>query len=323
MTGFLYPCFLTEEKIGCEQQKEGMGRPRKQLPDEEIVALYQEGHSESSLAQRFRTSRSSIHRRLVSAGVDPRNAVETTALRTRKTFPVTERFLELVDGLLLGDAWIEVYGTSEGRLGLEQTCHHEAWIEAVAKEFAGLNISTNHKCRRARKKSVVLRTHKYMPFTAQRHRWYPKGEKRVPVDVHLSPRSLAHWYWGDGATVNDGYGMLFHTEGFNEEDVALLRARLKKVYGWDTTQRERRPGQFTIGLYRQKYRDELVKLIEPYCPSCFRYKIKTRTRAPSKISEVEAELRTLRSEGLTQRQISEHFRMSPGWGGWACRKLGI
>jgi hypothetical protein len=266
--------------------------------------------------------------------IDTRNAVEATALRTKKNFPATEEFLELVDGLLLGDAWIEVNGNSEGRLGLEQTICHEAWLDSVEKEFAQIGVSVSRGYRRPRvgfiqkravksNRSAVLRTRKYVPFTEQRARWYPNGEKHVPDDVRLSPRALAHWYWGDGATVNDGYGMLFHTEGFDEQGVARLRFRLQAFYGWVTTQRERRPGQFTIGIYRQHDREHLASLIGPYCPPCFASKIDIKERAHSKVSEVGGELRNLRARGLTQKQLSEHFQMSAGWAGWACRKLGI
>jgi len=310
------------------------GRPRKALPDREILRLYKDGQSEAQLARQFGTSRGSIHRRLVSMGITTRDAVEATALRTRKTFQVTEAFLELVDGLLLGDAWIEVDGTSEGRLGLEQTVRHEPWLDSVEQEFFRIGISVSRGYRKPRvgllhgrtvksKRSATLRTRKYRPFTEQRVRWYPDGGKHVPSDVRLSPRALAHWYWGDGATVNEGYGMLFHTDGFAEEDVARLRSRIKTLYGWATTQRERRPGQFTIGIYRQRDRAQLAALIGPYCPPCFTGKIDIKPRAPSKISEVEHELRSLRAQGWTQNRLSAHFQMSPGWGGWACRKFRI
>lgn len=217
-------------------------------------------------------------------GVPLRDAVQATALRTRRTFCMTPTLLDVVDGLMLGDAWLEVNANSEGRLCLEQIPERGDWLDMVESIFdsEGVTCSRQHRPpRQARikgrefisKGSIVLRTGKYQPFTEQRSRWYVEGKKRVPLDVRLTPQSLAHWFWGDGCTGNNGYRMVFHTDGFNESDVDLLQGKLRSTFGWEATKQERRKGVFTLALSESEFRRDLVGQIRPYCPPCFAYKL--------------------------------------------------
>jgi len=249
---------------------------------------------------------------------------------------MTPALLGVIDGLLLGDAWIEVNAKSEGRLGLEQTAAHANWVLAVEAAFTHAGVQCTRSVRKPRESQIngnvirgkgglVLRTRKYQPFTEQRSRWYPEGQKRVPPDVDLGPLSLAHWYWGDGATSNHGYRMVFHTDGFVEADVVFLRDSLRSLYGWTPTvsRRSGRKDDFILTLSQLKQRHELVELIHPFCPPCFEYKMSIKQKAPCRIDAVEDEFRQLRAEGYTQAQLDKHFEMSKGWAGWACNRLGI
>jgi hypothetical protein len=197
---------------------------------------------------------------------------------------MTEEVLALVDGLLLSDAWIELDRTSEGRLCIEQRIGRESWLHALESELAVAGVETFFHTRKPRTsyfqgKAIrgagvtSMRTGKYRPFSEQRHRWYPQGKKRVPKDVNLEPRSLAHWYWGDGATSKPGYRMVFHTDGFIEADVKFLQQRLNEKYGWSPALQERRPGQFILVIQRKEDRRDLVSMIKSFCPQCFEYKI--------------------------------------------------
>jgi len=282
------------------------GRPRKCLPDAQIQTMYLQGISESEISRDLGVSRPTVHRRLISMGVPLRDAVQATSLRNHQTFTMTPELLEVVDGLLLGDAWLEATPKGEGRLCIEQAAKHSGWLDMVE----GLFTNTRVRCTRSTRKprlgeihgkvvkgngSVMLRTRKYQPFTEQRLRWYPADVKRVPKDVRLGPIALAHWYWGDGATSNKGYRMVFHTDGFEEEDVVLLQDRLRDLYGWTPTM-TRRSGRegFILSLYRAEQRAEMVELIAPFCPPCFKYKLKIKRKARCRIDEVEDEFRHLR-----------------------------
>ena len=260
-----------------------LGRPKKTLP-EGLLARFLGGASEAALAKEFKVGRATIHRRLVSLGAITRTAIEARSLQTRRSFTTTDRLGELIDGLLLGDAWIELDRTSEGRLCIEQREDRQSWLIALQSEFEMAGVKCYPGFREPRtarikgkvflgKASVTLRTGKYRPFTDQRNRWYPNGSKRVPVDVRVGPHALAQWYWGDGSTSNSGYRMIFHTDGFPEEDVRFLQRRLHEEYGWLPTIQRRNQDCWILALSRKDHRRELVSLIRPFCPPCFGYKL--------------------------------------------------
>lgn len=261
-----------------------LGRPRMTLPDSEISSRYLNGESESSLSVAFGVAVSTIHRRLVSYKVSLRNPVQAKALRTRRTFDSTQEFLGLLDGLVLGDAWIEVDGSSEGRLGIEQRGDRGSWFDLLTTEFEAFGVSSTKAPIKGRvgqingkkfvgRDALSFRTGKYKPFTNQRERWYPLGKKRVPRDIRLDPKTLAHWYWGDGSTSKGR--MAFHTDGFPEEDVRFLQGLLRANHAWTPTVQKRTSGQHILVLHRKEQRQELVSLIRPFCPSCFEYKLNT------------------------------------------------
>jgi hypothetical protein len=265
------------------------GRPRivLSLSDSEILDRYVKGATEAALARELNSASSTVHRRLESAGAIFRTAVEATALRTRKNICLTSSLIKTIDGMLLGDAWLEVNGNSEGRLCISQSPAHIGWLDLIDKEFEYNGIALTRSLRAPRvskignkivrgKGEVLLRTKKYVQFTQQRLRWYPRGEKRVPEDVNLAPKSLAHWYCGDGSTVNNGYGLVFYTDGFIKKDVEFLKKRLLDLYGWKLKMRARRQNQYILTLYTKESRLEFVSLVQPFFPECFFYKLRVK-----------------------------------------------
>lgn len=245
------------------------GRPRRSLQDSWIVERYQEGVSESVLARELGVGRSSIHRRLVSAGVPLRTAVEgSDLLRHRWVGGLPNSF---IDGLLLGDAFIEVNANSNGRLELTQRTAMAPWLKVVAQHLlaAGFDVKVVDRGHRG----FQLRTGKYVDFTVERKRWY-RPRKRVPQDVALDSVALAHWYMGDGVMEQRGYRVTFCTEAFPGKDVQFLAERLEAIYGWKPTFQQRRSG-LRLSLGRRSERRDFVSLVKPHVVSCFNYKLAT------------------------------------------------
>jgi len=260
------------------------GRPRMPLDDAAIIGAYLDGESETAIAKRLGVGRTTVHRRLVSAGVKLRSAVAARSLQCHKTFETTDRMLDLIDGLLLGDGTISPHSRSESRLSVEQRSDRRDWLLAVKSAFDTLDVKSSIAIRPPRKatfpngrhgmssEQLIWRTGKYATLSAQRDRWYPSGTKRVPEDVRLGPIALAHWYWGDGSTKPRGYGMVFNTIGFEIAEVEDLAARLFDLYGWKVNIIKHRKGR-VLQICQRAHRTELLALIEEHCPSCFQYKL--------------------------------------------------
>ena len=176
---------------------------RAPLAVADAIRLYAAGESQAAIGRCFGVTRVAVQRALARAGVVCRTAVAASDLLRRRTFDVTDRVCELIDGLLLGDAWVEVSGSSEGRLCLEQRADRGDWLSLVEHEFQLVGVVCSLSTRPPRtsvilgkacrsRGSILLRTRKYRPFTGERRRWYPCGLKRVPADVRLTPAAIAH-----------------------------------------------------------------------------------------------------------------------------------
>lgn len=259
------------------------GRQRDALPDDAILRAYLDGATETKIARALGVGRTTVHRRLVSSGVELRGAAEARALTCHRDLPLG-RLRAVVDGLLLGDGYCEDYGRSESRLAVEQRAAKRDWLDGLVPLFAAAGFDSGVQKRKTHRPTlidgvlatggpvVLWRTGKYVTWSRERDRWYPNGKKIVPADVDLSDVSLAHWYWGDGVTEGRGNSMGFCTEGFSSQDIDLLVHRLHELYGWKVCTFRRRNGR-RLQINRLDDRVALLRKIRPNCPMSFRYKI--------------------------------------------------
>jgi len=160
----------------------------------------------------------------------------------------------------------------------------------------------------------LLYTPCYVELKKQRARWYPKGEKRVPKGIKMSPMVLAQWLAGDGTYDHSGR-LRFCTDGFRREDVDLL-IRALGVVGLQATRAARpRPGQYHVNVDRL---DEAVKvkaMIEDLVPACFRYKlsyVRPPIRKPGRklTDEQVLEIRERAEQGESKAALAERFGVS-------------
>lgn len=256
-----------------------------------------------------------------------RSVQEGVSLARRPpAFPVTEEIQELVDGLLLGDGSIERGGVGS-RFSLSQAIKHAAWVAQLQKEFSRHQIlwtethgksGTLHTKTGSypRSRSWGLRTRNYLYFTQERDRWYPNDRKKVPLDIRLTPNSIAQWYFGDGMTGNKGYHARFATDGFDPADVDFLIERLNEKYGWRATRTKRNRIQLTL----MEDRASLLQMVKNSCPVCFSHKLNLRvTHEKRKMGPTQKkELSRLRRLGWSYGKLATHFKMSKSGIAWLC-----
>lgn len=246
-----------------------------------LVSAYAAGESASALARRYGISVWAVLKRVRDAGVRVRSVKEQCEKRLGSPTTDAYTFRNLVDGLLLGDAYVD----RKGLLHLEQSDVRFGWVEQVASLLAAVGAESRiipipPKIKEIEgrvvqgKSAHVLYTPAYVEMQGERRRWYPDGMKVIPRDLLLTPTSLAHWFCGDGTFSQDG-SLDFCTNGFTEEDVTFLSERLLHDLGIvSNLAKTPRPGQFKVQVAR---RDEAVKvrdIVEPLLPACCLYKLR-------------------------------------------------
>jgi hypothetical protein len=221
-------------------------------------------------------------------------------------FAPTARFLEVLDGLLLGDGSLR-HPNPDGATSfkLSQSVRHMAWVKMIEEEFRFVSVETSTAPLKAipggRGPAVELRTRALVELDEHFERWYPISKKVVPKDVRLTPLALAYWFSGDGARASNGYSVRFCTHGFSREDVDFLVRRLEELYGWKPEVFIDR-GYPAIRMSRSGDRDGLRRLVATLVPHCFQHKLNLKVSKPC--SEEEA-ARRRRPWVLKKEQIPE------------------
>jgi DNA-binding CsgD family transcriptional regulator len=274
---------LIKEGVPC---RPGVHRPG--LPKNEILRAYAAGATLQELADKYGVTPGAVGYYVRQAGLSRKPGPKVHHFRP------SERFLEVLDGLLLGDGCLCVAGRQTPIYTMTQKRTALEWVNLIGEEFTQVGLTYKVEPQKKRPQYVQLRTLAYVEFRAEYERWYPvpapdeKRRKRVPADVRLGPLALMHWYAGDGTLASNGYAARFCTHSFPASDVELLRARLGELYGW-------KPEVFPDGPYnvlrlsRSGDRLGLRSVVAPWMPRCFRYKLALKESAPC--SEEEAQRR--------------------------------
>lgn len=290
-----------------------------------VVSAYAAGESASALARSHGISIWAVLKRVRDAGVPVRSIKEQC--EKHRSPPTTDAYTfgEIVEGLLLGDAYID----RKGLIHLEQSDVRFGWVEQIASLLRDVGAESKiipipPKTRFIEGREVrsgdahVLYTPAYVELQAERKRWYPGGKKVVPRDLLLTPMSVAHWFCGDGTSSPEG-SLSFCTNGFLPEDVEFLVQCLQRDLGVHAhTGRTSREGQLKIMVSQ---RDEAVKLqrvIEPLLPECCLYKLRNvRPTIPEdqhhqrKLTDEQVrEIRRCYAAGETQKNLGARFGVS-------------
>lgn len=287
-----------------------------------VVSAYAAGESASALARTHGISIWAVLKRVRDAGVPVRTVKEQCEKHRGPPATDAYTFGEIVDGLLLGDAYID----RQGLIHLEQSDMRFGWIEQIASLLRDVGAESKiipipPKTRFIEGREVhshaahVLYTPAYVELQAERKRWYPEGKKVVPRDLRLTPMSVAHWFCGDGSSSPDGT-LCFYTNGFLPDDVEFLVRCLRRDLGVHVhAGRSSREGQLKIMISQ---RDEAVRLqqaIGPLLPECCLYKLRyVRPTIPKNLhhqrkltDEQVREIRRCYTAGETQKSLSARF----------------
>lgn len=162
----------------------------------------------------------------------------------------------------------------------------------------------------------MLYTPAYVELQEQRERWYPKGKKRVPGDVRLTPLSIAYWFCGDGSYDKQGF-LTFYTNSFLKRETEQLAQGLRELGIHARCCPAARRREWVVRITR---RDEALKfreMVGDHVPSCFRYKFAyVRAAIPpgsttAKLTLEEAEeIRQRTRNGETQTALAKEFKVS-------------
>lgn len=192
-----------------------------------------------------------------------------------------KRQREIVLGMILGDAYLQVTGKNNARLRLEHSSRQKDYILWKYGQLKNMMQSTPKLIRRYN--PIWKKTYHYYRcqtlsspvFGKLRRQFYRDGKKIIPQDIaslFKSPISLAVWYMDDGYLYQRDRCAYIYLSLYNEEEIERLRQAIVNNFSLN-------PG---LLVKKQKYSclyfnaietKKLTSLIKPYIIPSLQYKL--------------------------------------------------
>lgn len=214
---------------------------------------------------------------------------------------LTQTQLEVLEGSLLGDGYLEkTKRAKNARFKFKQAKRNLDYVVGVRNDLQDF-VTADIKKDKARAPTRIdggkvshrledwngkwlhsrfFYTIYHSIFLEQYQRWYGSGMKRVPRDLKLTPRMVAHWLAQNGNNYvdkkNSQKSITLATNAFPYDDQVFLVQRLQDDIGIEATVSKSRPGQFSVRVRSRSY-FKFINLMRPFLETytCLHYKLDT------------------------------------------------
>lgn len=220
-------------------------------------------------------------------GIQVRSFQEAIRLAKGKHVFLTERALEFLNGLLLGDGHLENYNRSSS--AYDHSSKYQVYPEWLSKQFTSYGIGQIGRIRKRvsylkgspkQYTTFYYRSQHYIELKELWAKWYrpavgeevrprKKFIKIIPLDLRLTPFTCRQWYIGDGCLNKTWRYITISTQCFTDGEVGFLIGLLRNFKLRAT---KTRVGEIRIPARSVK---DFLSFIGP-CPkeieSCYGYK---------------------------------------------------
>lgn len=186
------------------------------------------------IARTYGTSASTVKHYLLKYNIPLRTSVEGRKIFLTKDIPINNDFLEILNGLLLGDGNIQVPNNFQGIYS--QASSQKEFIDYVANIFKKNNYYQDNGEYKAHIKNIskeypvyYLHSKRTLQLRDVFNRWYPDGKKHVPQDIKLTPKTVLFWYLSDGSKDKYCKTSYFSTCAFSIYEQNILIDAFRKV----------------------------------------------------------------------------------------------
>jgi beta-phosphoglucomutase-like phosphatase (HAD superfamily)/dTDP-glucose pyrophosphorylase len=188
---------------------------------------------------------------------------------------------EVFEGTMLGDSSIPLgRGVVNGGLKFSHCKIQKKWAQTKLDIFK--NIGTYHcdydvklKSNDKTYNSNASRVKLIPEFKHQRKRWYVNGKKIVPLDIKLTPISIATWYMDDGHLMKKQNIARFSTDSYDDKSISILQNKLLEynIFSYITTH-----NNYKRICISSKSSDVFFNLISSYIIPDMSYKVPEKYR---------------------------------------------
>lgn len=196
---------------------------------------------------------------------------------------LTQRQQGILNGMLLGDAYLQPTGSNNARLRLEHSLKQQAYVNWKYEELISLFPSEPALLERihpeSRRMYQYLRLQSYASpvFGMLRRKFYDaEGKKILPLELEeilASSLTIAVWYMDDGYYDKRDKSAHIYLQAFATQEITRLINAFGEIYGIEC-KAYCRPDRNACQLnFRNSNKDALVSLVKPHLIESMRYKI--------------------------------------------------
>jgi hypothetical protein len=196
---------------------------------------------------------------------------------------LNNRQLAILNGMLLGDAYLQKTGSKNARLRLEHSFKQRALMNWKFAELEHIFQSRPqflervHPATKNINKYVRLQSYAF-PFLGELQRQFydNNGFKKLPDSLEellASPITIAVWYMDDGYYDQRDKSAHLYLQAFDVVEIQRLIYAFRAQYGLEC-KAYCRPDREACQLnFRREDKDKLLKLVEPHLIEEMKYKL--------------------------------------------------
>lgn len=184
---------------------------------------------------------------------------------------------EILNGLMLGDGHFELAKAGKNAsLRITRTRSDSSYIDHHVDVFFNLGAKrSDGEIKDSRTGKVYfnsrLHTRVHASLTELHEKWYINNCKIVPLDLIITPLTLATWFADDGSIIIEkrNYAVKLSTHGFSRVEVEFLQQNLKKELNLDFKLYQDNSGltsHWFLMLTNKKSVRMFVNIVEPVFP---------------------------------------------------------
>lgn len=180
---------------------------------------------------------------------------------------LTEEQKSILIGSLLGDGTMRK--KKDAHLEINHSYAQKALVDWIYSKFKNW-VRTEPKWRKGNGKREAYRfaTQKLPIFTPFYNQFYLNNKKIIPINLELSPLTLAVWFMDDGCKSRSS--VYLNTQQFSKDEQLKLIDLLNKQFGIESTLNKDKT-YFRIRVRTSSIK-KFIKLVEQFVLEEFRYK---------------------------------------------------
>lgn len=195
---------------------------------------------------------------------------------------LTSRQKEILNGMILGDAYLQKTGRNNARLRLEHSYKQKAYMDWKYSELEHifqsepLFIERVHPLSNRTYQYLRLQSYASLFLGTMRQKFYSDQGKMLPKEldeVLKSSLTIAVWYMDDGYYDARDKSAHIYLQALESEEIQRLITALRQQHGI-RCKAYSRPDRKACQLnFRSADKDKLLALVAPHCVPTMSYKI--------------------------------------------------